>query len=89
MEEKKDKLVSVVATAVGFDNLCTRQPGEEFSVPESVFTPRPKLDVKGKPIEGEFYDPPSWFKRKEEAESKKPAKGGNGKGAGQGGEDLV
>lgn len=51
-------MVQVVALATGFDNLCIRNEGEQFAVPESVarvgagwFKPvDPDFKVVGKPV---------------------------------------
>lgn len=59
----KVQMVAVIATAVGHCGLAVRQPGEEFQMPSTMFDKRPKKDKDGKPT-SEFYDPPSWFKRK-------------------------
>ena len=30
------KMIRVIATETGFDNLCIRNPGDEFNMPENV-----------------------------------------------------
>lgn len=60
---KEVKMVSVIATAKGYDGLVVREPGEEFMVPSTMFDKRPRMGPDKKP-DGTFYDPPSWFKKK-------------------------
>lgn len=66
--------MQVIAIAKGYDGITVRQPGEEFTMPDEVFEKRPKLFPaghinEGKPT-GQFYDPPSWFRKKSDAREK-------------------
>lgn len=69
--------MQVIAIAKGYDGVTVREPGEEFTMPDEVFEKRPKLFPaghvnEGKPT-GQFYDPPSWFRKKTDAREKATA----------------
>lgn len=51
----------VIAIETGFDGVAVRNTGDEFDMPDDVFERRPRLNEKGEPIAGQFYEPPSWF----------------------------
>jgi hypothetical protein len=55
--------MQVIAIAKGYDGVTVRNPGEEFTMPDTVFDKRPKLDEKGKST-GINYEDPSWFRKK-------------------------
>ena len=46
----------------GYDNICVREPGDIFDMPDHMFTEkRPVLDGGGIAIPGKFYSPNPWF----------------------------
>jgi hypothetical protein len=58
------KMIRVVAIARGFDGVSLREPGEEFTMPESAMTAKVEneKDVLGKETGKKIVIPPSWFK---------------------------
>lgn len=61
---KDVKMIRVVAIGRGFDGTALREPGEEFSMPESIMTAKvEKLKgLDGKETGQTVTIPPTWFK---------------------------
>lgn len=57
-------MIRVVAIGRGFDGTALREPGEEFTMPESIMTAKVEKvkDEAGKETGKEVIIPPTWFK---------------------------
>lgn len=84
----KPKMVRVIATKPGYDNIKLREPGEEFAMPDTALVPVKDKDGR---ITGHEVVPvkSSWYVPVEAPAADKPAaKGGKGKKADEG-DDLA
>ena len=63
----------VVATSIGYDGVCLREPGDEFDMPNGSCDPVPQKDAAGKAIPGQF-EPATWFKPVKAAKGEQEAK---------------